>query len=329
MNNEILLTIIIPVFNTGKLLKNNIGKLIKFDEKDEIEIIVVNDGSTDESLDIIKNYQKEYKNLIVISQKNLGVSSARNSGLDKAKGKFICFIDSDDKIIEPNFFDFFRLLKESVSQELLICSYYKFINNKLYKEEYKELQQNIKLKISELYWLLANQKLNEPWKKIYSREIIKKYNIKFDEKMFMGEDLCFFIDYIKHIKNFSYIDLPYYIYMINDDSACSNIRLDFLGQKQIIYNKLKDFFEKEDKLYKYENQRLFLHVITRDIQNMKKNKFSNIKIRNELVKYKINNTVKEINYISKFDKIRKFLLINGNYNLLKTLLDFSDFFKWR
>lgn len=88
---------IVPVYNTSKYLKKCLDSLVNQTLKD-FEIIVVNDGSTDDSKNIISKYQKKYKNIIVIDQKNEGLSMARNNGVKKASGKYLIFIDSDDYV---------------------------------------------------------------------------------------------------------------------------------------------------------------------------------------------------------------------------------------
>ena len=101
-NNEedkthILVSIIVPVYNTEKYLKKCLDSLVNQTYKD-FEIIVVNDGSTDKSSNIISKYQKKYKNIILIDKENEGLSMARNRGVQKSSGKYIIFVDSDDYV---------------------------------------------------------------------------------------------------------------------------------------------------------------------------------------------------------------------------------------
>ena len=88
---------IVPVYNTEKYLKKCLDSLVNQTYKD-FEIIVVNDGSTDKSSNIISKYQKKYKNIIVIDKENEGLSMARNRGVQKSSGKYIIFVDSDDYV---------------------------------------------------------------------------------------------------------------------------------------------------------------------------------------------------------------------------------------
>ena len=93
------ISFIVPVYNTEKYLYACLDSLLDQDlSPDEYEIICINDGSTDNSLAVLKKYEAEYKNIFVINQRNSGVCQARNAGLLKAKGEYIWFIDSDDVI---------------------------------------------------------------------------------------------------------------------------------------------------------------------------------------------------------------------------------------
>ena len=97
MDIIIKVSIVIPVYNVEKYLEECIESAIK-QSLNDIEIICINDGSTDSSLEILKKYEKKYSNIIVISQENKGLSASRNVGIRKAKGKYIYFLDSDDFI---------------------------------------------------------------------------------------------------------------------------------------------------------------------------------------------------------------------------------------
>lgn len=100
MIDDIFLSIIIPVYNMEKYIGDCIKSLEQQHFEDDVEIILVNDGSTDKSFDIMKNYQNHSRNVFIINQLNSGVSVARNKGLAVAKGEYIAWIDPDDYISE-------------------------------------------------------------------------------------------------------------------------------------------------------------------------------------------------------------------------------------
>ena len=98
--NKYLISVIVPVYNCEKHLESSIGSLLSQTFFEQIEFVFVNDGSTDNSEAIIKSYVDRYSNIKIISQKNKGVSSARNTGIVNSKGDFLSFFDADD-VAEP------------------------------------------------------------------------------------------------------------------------------------------------------------------------------------------------------------------------------------
>lgn len=107
----ILLSYIVPVFNSSKYLVKCLDSIINQGlEEDEFEIILIDDGSTDDSLDVCKDYGHKYDNVKVISQKNSGVASARNAGLTQAVGKYVCFVDSDDYLTPYSISNIFKII---------------------------------------------------------------------------------------------------------------------------------------------------------------------------------------------------------------------------
>ena len=97
------ISVIVPIYNSASTLNETLECLIN-QTYQNLEIILINDGSTDGSINICKKYQKKDKRIILISQKNTGVGAARNRGLDKAQGEYVFFLDADDTI-ELNYFE--------------------------------------------------------------------------------------------------------------------------------------------------------------------------------------------------------------------------------
>ncbi|NRO31583.1 putative glycosyltransferase EpsJ [Lactobacillus helveticus] len=125
----ILLSVIIPIYNVDKYLRKCLTTCLS--HNNAIEYILVDDGSTDDSLKIAKDYTKAYKNIVVIHQKNMGLSAARNTGLKSAIGKWIYFIDSDDFVSEKYIDNMYNLLKKVDSKiNLINLPVKKFINGK-------------------------------------------------------------------------------------------------------------------------------------------------------------------------------------------------------
>ena len=111
------ISVIIPVYNMEKFVKECLNSVVNQSLKD-IEIICIDDGSIDNSLQILKDYEKNDKRIKILSQKNNGVGSARNRGIDISKGEFIAFLDSDDKYINMNSLE--NLYNAAVNNKVLI-----------------------------------------------------------------------------------------------------------------------------------------------------------------------------------------------------------------
>jgi glycosyltransferase involved in cell wall biosynthesis len=120
-------SVIVPVYNVYEYIEKCLDSLVNQTYKN-IEIILINDGSTDNSLDIIKKYQKKHENIIVINQENHGQGYARNKGIEKSNGEFIMFVDSDDYVDT----DIVKKLVGSIKDnDAVVCNIYKVINENL------------------------------------------------------------------------------------------------------------------------------------------------------------------------------------------------------
>ena len=107
-----MITVIIPIYNVSKYLKNCLESVINQTYKN-LEIICVNDGSTDNSLEILKEYKERDERIIIIDKKNAGVSAARNDGIEKASGEYLFCVDGDDYIDEDFFEKFYNRIYKS------------------------------------------------------------------------------------------------------------------------------------------------------------------------------------------------------------------------
>lgn len=173
-------SIIVPVFNVEKYLEQCLDSIVNQTLKD-IEIIIINDGSTDGSSEIIDKYKKKYFNIKVIEQKNAGLSAARNAGIKESKGKYMMFIDSDD-FIDLDMVEILYTKAEKYNCPLIICDLLLYWNNKKNKK-YNKLKQSEdkKYKKDELYKILLTRKLNcQVMNKLYRRDIWEENNLSFE-----------------------------------------------------------------------------------------------------------------------------------------------------
>lgn len=196
-----LVSIIIPVYNAERTLCKCLDSILGQDFNN-YEIILVNDGSKDSSLDICNEYGSKHHNISVINQNNAGVSSARNAGLDVAKGDWITFIDSDD-YIENGFFN----CLDTYNEDLIILNSKNLsltgdMSDSLFSKKNKQLHN--KNSITQFLSTYIDSSLyRAPWAKFYKKELIK--DIRFDTNMKIGEDSHFVFRYLCNIKTMSYL----------------------------------------------------------------------------------------------------------------------------
>jgi glycosyltransferase involved in cell wall biosynthesis len=236
------LSIIIPVYNTGKIAKRIINTVLKQDFND-FELILVNDGSKDDSLKHLQKFEKQDKRVKVISQKNSGSpSGARNAGLKHAHGQYLIFLDSDDDIDSKMIS---KMVKKITNNKLdLVTCGIKYITIKNGHQSsvvdigvtpvpVQKKDEDFTTYIVKL--LGIDGRLYNPCNKIFLLDIIKKHHLQFDVNLNFGEDLTFNLQYFKHIKNIEFINEPLYYYY-------SDITTGTFGKSSLIYeNRLKNF----------------------------------------------------------------------------------------
>lgn len=247
-----LVSMIIPVYNVEKYLNKCLNTVINQTYKN-LEIILIDDGSTDGSYKICDEWENTDKRVKVIHKKNQGLGMARNTGLEYANGEFVMFVDSDD-FLEFNAVEkLFNAIKES---DTVFCGHTVYYGeDKLEKKpiKYDNLSfSGLEIKDKILIEMMGalpsdNDDIFLPvsvWHGLYSMRIIREYNIKFpSERQFISEDMIFHIDYLSVSKSVSFIsDCLYYYRKDNENSLTT------------IYNPKR--FEKEVVLYKELERRL-------------------------------------------------------------------------
>jgi len=201
-------SIIVPAFNAEKYIDKCICSLIVQTYK-EIEIVLINDGSTDNTLAKMEAYANEDERILVVNKKNGGVSSARNAGLKVATGYYVQFVDSDDAI-EPNMTEVLVFSIEDTGADAAICGYHSSDNRLRVSCEKK--RYSYKEMIDNFFWIYRSTYYNPPWNKLYIKEKITNY---FNEEMSLGEDLVFNLDYFVNIKEVILIPDQLYIYTVS------------------------------------------------------------------------------------------------------------------
>ncbi len=219
-------SIIVPVYNAEKTINKCIFSIINQSFND-LEIICINDGSTDESLSILKDWEKKDDRVIVIDKQNEGVSKARNDGIKKSTGKYITFVDSDDYISKTEIEEMYdTIIKNKV--EMVRVNYQ--IHNKTMSKIYGDkvpLISNRKLNVIDIKNEILPKILDGNLPCFSCLFIIKKETLMktslFPINIHMMEDLVLYIDLITKIKSLYILDKPLYHIVFNDNSGTNNI----------------------------------------------------------------------------------------------------------
>ena len=242
------ISVIVPVHNAENYLEKCLNSIIP-QLSDQDEILLMNDWSTDSSTQICEEYSKKYNNIFTQYNENGGPSKTRNLGIEKAAGKYLLFIDSDDYLKENYVV---KMLEDIENYELTVCSY-SFVYedlNKIQEQKYSNKLGNVIIPKDDFIKLYHVQLLNLVWNKIYRADIIKKNNIRFDEKITKGEDLLFNLDYIAHINTeIKIINESLYYYVTKPTGLNRSFRepiKDRMERTSLVYNKMKNITTKHN-----------------------------------------------------------------------------------
>lgn len=208
------ITVIIPVYNVENYLERCL-KSILYNTYTNLEIICVNDGSTDNSKKILESYSKRDKRVVVINKKNAGVSSARNAGIKIATGEYIAFVDSDDWIHEK-YFEY--LIRGIDTADLVICNYIRS-----YKSGSVETDDAYRVQSISPIDVLKNKELKSyVWGKLFRHQLVDEIRFSESEKL---EDSLYNMDVLLNNKNLkiNHVDIPLYYYFVRAGSLVNNI----------------------------------------------------------------------------------------------------------
>lgn len=205
------LSVIIPVYNVEQYLAQCLNSILA-QKVDDMEIICVNDGSTDHSADILAEYAKKSPRLKIVTKSNGGLSSARNAGLDIAGGTYVGFVDSDD-FIHPEMFDRMLSLATKQNADVIECGV-KLVRESpcgltgLLEQSWHDVPRE---SFPEFCYEGVHQTLVYVWNKIYRRSMLAEANVRFPEKL-NGEDLVFNAGILPHCRSLYRIDDILYYY---------------------------------------------------------------------------------------------------------------------
>lgn len=236
------ISVIVPVYNTEKYLKKCLDSII-FQTFQDIEILIMNDGSTDGSKNIIDEYAKKYPKIKAFHLQNGGVSKARNLGIENASGEYITFLDSDD-YIDLDLYE--KMYEKAYGKDVVECDY---IWEYAKKNRYDYYNQKI-------HPLLAVRAV--VWNRLYKRELLIDHNITFHEGVYY-EDVEFCYEVFPYIQNFAYVKDVYVHYVQREGSITSN-KTDKLRDIYTVLDSTIEYYKKNNFYNTYKNELEYLYM---------------------------------------------------------------------
>ena len=236
-------SIIVPVYNVEKYLERCVNSLVNQGlDFNDYEILLVNDGSTDNSLPIANRLKEKYENIKVFTQENQGLSGARNTGLDKAIGDYVMFIDSDD-YLKPNSIS--KLLKNVQEQDLDVCHFNlsvmkpdgSFIDDQLYRLQYETIYTGKQI-------IKDGQLIGSVCSNIYKRSVFEENGLRFTLGI-THEDVEFTPRLFAQVRRVMIVDIAPYVYFYNNDSLSTAPSLEkrnkYICDTVLVVNKTRKF----------------------------------------------------------------------------------------
>lgn len=238
---NIRISIIIPVYNAEKYLSETLDSILNQTFTD-FEVIAVNDGSTDSSLDILKLYKNKDKRIRIIDKKNSGVSDARNTGIKNATGEYVCFVDADDILAQEYIEAMFDVVSK-YGADMVVCRYVTFrkSNQITYVHGNSDVNQ-----VKSVTDLLERGLLTSAWNKLIKKEIIIKNNILYDTNMTFGEDLFFCWKVYLKSNLIYYLDKELYFYRLMNEGATAKYHPELYENYKRAFNELKVYAQQKN-----------------------------------------------------------------------------------
>ena len=244
-----LVSIIVPIYNKEDLISRCVESLIK-QTYTNLEIILVDDGSTDKSWAICQEFENKDSRIKTCHKNNGGLSDARNHGLVNATGDWVSFVDADD-YVEDNYIEL--LLQNSYGADLVVCNCYQITNNKraisshIFGNTLFESKERIYSEIIIPMITLDNNKINmlfPAWNKLYRKQVINDNYLKFDTNLPYAEDYMFSIQFFKAISCVKFIDSPLYDYDCMTQNSLSKVPIstDKLEKYNYVHARVAELF---------------------------------------------------------------------------------------
>ena len=319
-----MVSIIIPVYNVEEYIEECLESILAQTYKD-IELLVVDDGSTDNSLGLIRGYENKFKKIRIFTQQNKGVSEARNLALNYASGEFVLYIDPDD-FLEPIMIEKMVNKAEKYNSDITICGYYLYYskdnaNNKIFTYG---INENKTLSSLEVIDMMLNYKLQgQLWNKLFKKDLLINNNFKFEPGRYIQDIFPVFKAVLKS-NNIIFVDEPLYYYRQRMSSTVNKkskkLAEDYFHAMYSIMNYIKEENVKVNKDSYVAFRTIVLSNFIAMYTNYKKDNVYKDFYNSEFKKLdiKINEFI-SINNIPLKDKLRVVLWKIRIFNFIKNL----------
>lgn len=291
--NNIMLSVIVPIYNMSKYLDRCINSLINQNYK-KMEIILIDDGSTDNSMEICKYYAEKYTNIRIYSKENTGLGATRNYGIPLAKGEYVGFVDSDD-YIDCNMYEHLMNITKNNNCDIGVCGYEEIYSDTKIST-YSDVKPDFiieddKIEIIKKYLLLKIPTF--AWNKIYKRDFLLEFGVKFSEGCYY-EDINMVAKALHYCNKVAITENKYYKYFQRNNSIMHTYT-----EKH-----LTDYIEQISEFYKFICTNYNINEILIELKSSKFRLTYNMLIMLKVLK-------KETEVIRCFEKISNPIIIFG------------------
>ncbi len=319
-----MISVIIPVYNVGEYIRQCLESIFNQTYKD-LQIIIVDDGSTDNTMNIVKEYEEKFKDCTILQQQNAGVSVARNIAFNYIKGEYTIYIDPDD-FLELDMLETMHRKAENANVDIVICGFYFYYSakdNRNYVEKYKVDSRQVYNNYKVMELMLNYELQGQLWNKLFKSQLLKEINFKFEPNRYIQDAFPVFKAIYK-CSGICFVNKPLYYYRQRQSSTVhkKNEKLadDYYHAMSSIINYIKDehirVSNKSLSIFKVKVLSHFIaHYTNADkansLKSFKESKYSELNVKNKDFLF-----LKEI---SKEDKIKLFLWNCGLYTMLKKI----------
>lgn len=335
-----LVSVIVPVYNCEKYIENCVNSIIA-QSYSKVEIILVNDGSTDKSEEICMGLEKRYSSVIFFSQVNSGVSVARNNGLSHSNGEFVMFVDADDEVDSELIYTLIKSMDERT--DVVCCSYSILGMNQREDMFSNDIHATTPYEKAVFYKQLMDvtyghprtnaTAIGVPWGKLYRKSIFEQNNLWFDSRLRRMQDNIMVMEAFCFARKVIYINAPLYAYRVDHISSYRTysysyqVYLDVLEKRHEFFKKHPEFLSGDVYGYYFYEHLNFLmmsiHYIVAQREMTRREKITTIK---EVCENQIYSDVlrrKNSSVLSVKQQIQCFLYRHKMYSLLFEIYRFK------